>query len=85
VGREALFPVGQAAQSKNVLVVGGGPGGMMAALTAARRGHHVTLCEKDAQLGGQLLMGAVPPHKEEIRTLRDYLVEQLATAACRPR
>jgi 2,4-dienoyl-CoA reductase-like NADH-dependent reductase (Old Yellow Enzyme family)/thioredoxin reductase len=37
---------------KKVLVAGGGPGGMTAALTAARRGHEVTLCEKESILGG---------------------------------
>lgn len=80
VGREPLFPATRAPQVRRVLVVGGGPAGMMAALTAAARGHQVTLCESKARLGGQLLMGDVPPHKEEIRTLRDYLVGQIATA-----
>jgi len=77
-GREAMYPQVPAAKAKRVLVVGGGPGGMMAALTAAERGHHVVLCERGPRLGGQLLMGDVPPHKEEIRTLRDYLTGQLA-------
>ena len=40
---------------QRVLVAGGGPGGMMAALTAAQRGHEVTLCEKHTHLGGALL------------------------------
>ena len=40
--------------AKRVLVVGGGPGGMQAALTAAQRGHRVTLCEKTGALGGNL-------------------------------
>ncbi len=40
--------------SKKVLVAGGGPAGMMAAITAARRGHEVTLCEKSGELGGAL-------------------------------
>lgn len=43
-----------ATTSKNVLVVGGGPGGMQFAVTAARRGHKVTLCEKSDALGGNL-------------------------------
>jgi len=40
--------------SKRVLVVGGGPAGMQFAVTAAQRGHQVTLCEKDGALGGKL-------------------------------
>lgn len=39
---------------KNVLVVGGGCGGMQAALTCASMGHHVILCEKSSRLGGVL-------------------------------
>jgi 2,4-dienoyl-CoA reductase-like NADH-dependent reductase (Old Yellow Enzyme family)/thioredoxin reductase len=80
VGREPLFPAVPAPRPRTVLVVGGGPAGMMAALTAAERGHRVTLCEREAQLGGQLRMGDVPPHKEEIRTLREYLIAQVAKA-----
>jgi NADPH-dependent 2,4-dienoyl-CoA reductase/sulfur reductase-like enzyme len=51
---------------------------MTAALTAAARGHRVVLCERGSRLGGQLLMGDVPPHKEEIRTLREHLVDRIA-------
>jgi 2,4-dienoyl-CoA reductase-like NADH-dependent reductase (Old Yellow Enzyme family)/thioredoxin reductase len=78
VGREAMYPDVPASKAKRVLVAGGGPGGMMAALTAAARGHRVVLCERGTKLGGQLLMGEVPPHKDEIRALRDYLTRQLA-------
>ena len=63
VGRETLFPAGTASYRKRVLVVGGGPAGMMTAITAAARGHRVILCEREARLGGQLLLGDVPPHK----------------------
>ncbi len=77
-GRESLFPEGPASQLKKVLVVGGGPAGMTAAIVAAGRGHRVTLCEQEAQLGGQLRMGDVPPHREEMRTLLEYLTGQLS-------
>jgi 2,4-dienoyl-CoA reductase-like NADH-dependent reductase (Old Yellow Enzyme family)/thioredoxin reductase len=85
VGRESLFPAARAEQPRNVLVSGGGPAGMMAALTAAARGHHVVLCERGPRLGGQLLMGDVPPHKDEIRTLREHLVDQLAKSTVETR
>ncbi len=53
IGREyeARF-IPAAAESKRVLVAGGGPGGMQCALTAAKRGHSVTLCEASGALGG---------------------------------
>lgn len=70
-GFEDQFDMGLPAHSRrNVLVVGGGPAGMEAAWTAAKRGHHVTLCEASSWLGGQFRLAAVPPHKEEIF---DYL------------
>jgi 2,4-dienoyl-CoA reductase-like NADH-dependent reductase (Old Yellow Enzyme family)/thioredoxin reductase len=43
-----------ASKPKKVLVAGGGPGGMKAAVTAAERGHRVILCEKSGELGGAL-------------------------------
>ena len=43
-----------AESSKKVLIAGGGPGGMQSALTAAKRGHKVVLCEKTDRLGGML-------------------------------
>lgn len=42
------------AYAKKVLVAGGGPGGMEAAITAAKRGHHVILCEKNDHLASSL-------------------------------
>ncbi len=64
VGREAeIVP---AAVKKNVVVIGGGPGGLYAAWMCAKRGHSVTLLEKAAELGGHLLVASYPPGKGEI-------------------
>ncbi|MFZ5974262.1 MAG: FAD-dependent oxidoreductase, partial [Bacillota bacterium] len=57
---------------KKVVVVGGGVTGMQAALTAAERGHSVTLLEKSAALGGQMHIASVPPHKEILNTTPEY-------------
>lgn len=54
VGFEGRLPIPAPEKTKTVLVAGGGPGGMMAALTAAKRGHKVTLCEKTGELGGAI-------------------------------
>ena len=44
--------VGPALRKKKVLVIGGGPAGIMAAATAVERGHEVTLVERETELGG---------------------------------
>jgi 2,4-dienoyl-CoA reductase-like NADH-dependent reductase (Old Yellow Enzyme family)/thioredoxin reductase len=69
-GRERLVTTTPSfAPSKSVLVVGGGPGGMQAALSLAKAGHRVTLCERRSQLGGALPIAALPPHKERLGAL----------------
>ncbi|MCD8223032.1 MAG: FAD-dependent oxidoreductase [Clostridiales bacterium] len=57
--------------SKKVLVAGGGPGGLYAAYTAARRGHQVVLCEKEPELGGILRSEQALPFKYEMYQLAD--------------
>jgi NADPH-dependent 2,4-dienoyl-CoA reductase/sulfur reductase-like enzyme len=50
---------------------------MEAARVAAMRGHHVTLADSKDQLGGQLLVAVLPPHKEELTGLTTYLAGQM--------
>jgi len=62
---------------KKILVVGGGPAGMEVARVASLRGHRVTLWEAKDKLGGALVPAAVPPHKEEINNIINYLTYQM--------
>ena len=68
-GKEGEFAIEPAKKSKKVFVIGGGPGGMEAAMTAALRGHKVTLYDKGNELGGKLLIASIPPYKGELQTL----------------
>ena len=57
VGHEYDYPFNPTDKPKKVLVIGAGPGGMYTAVTAAERGHDVTVWEKSKQIGGQLKSG----------------------------
>ena len=62
---------------RNVLVVGGGPGGMEAAAIAAQRGHTVTLAESTDQLGGLLKFTDYDDLKVDLMRLKNYLIHQV--------
>jgi NADPH-dependent 2,4-dienoyl-CoA reductase/sulfur reductase-like enzyme len=62
--------------SKKVAVIGGGPAGMKAAITAAERGHKVTLYEKSDSLGGLLKHTDYTQWKWAYKEFKDYLVKQ---------
>ena len=64
-------------KNKKILVLGGGPGGMKAAATAAERGFDVTLWEKKNVLGGAMRAAGVPRFKRDILGQNDYLIHQL--------
>jgi 2,4-dienoyl-CoA reductase-like NADH-dependent reductase (Old Yellow Enzyme family)/thioredoxin reductase len=80
VGREGEPGLRRARHWRRVLVVGGGPAGVEAALTAARRGHHVELFEARGRLGGQADLAAVPPHKEGHRAITASLAAAVSRA-----
>jgi len=69
--------VAAAADRRKVLVAGGGPGGMAAAIAAARRGHEVTLFEKNGALGGALLTEAAVPFKQDMIRLAEAMAAEL--------
>ena len=62
---------------KSVYVIGGGPGGMKAALTASEIGHKVVLMEKTDKLGGQLICSDYDPAKEDLHSYLEYLRRQI--------
>ena len=79
-GNEGEYHVRPAEKKRKVAVIGGGPAGMKAAMTAALRGHSVTLYEKGKEFGGWLLVGCMPPYKSEIRTLYESLTVRMKKA-----
>jgi 2,4-dienoyl-CoA reductase (NADPH2) len=77
-GREREYPIGPASTSKQVAIVGGGPGGLAAAQYAAERGHRVTLFESAGELGGAFRRAAtVFPHNQAFLTHLIRRVESL--------
>lgn len=72
---EEVYPETPAPAKKpcNIAVIGAGPGGIMTAVTAAKRGHKVTLIEKDSRLGGRLNSASAPGIKFDVANYLEYL------------
>lgn len=76
-GRETELVIEQTHQPRRIAIVGGGPAGLAFAKTAAERGHHITLFEAQAELGGQFNWAKRIPGKAEYQYTIDYFKSQL--------
>lgn len=78
-GRELELPqdITPAKTTKNVAVVGGGPGGLEAARTLAEKGHTVTLFEANDSLGGQVNIAIRAPRRRDLQGITDWRVQEL--------
>jgi 2,4-dienoyl-CoA reductase (NADPH2) len=77
-GYEGTLLAKKVTSSKKVLVIGAGPAGMTAALTAHSRGHHIIIYESRNRVGGQLYLAAAPPGRQEFAQLAQDLETQIA-------
>lgn len=78
VGRERSFRLVPAETKKTVLIAGGGPGGLQAAITLAQRGHKVILCEKSPATGGQFALAGRSPDKEDFLSTVEWMARKVA-------
>jgi thioredoxin reductase len=77
VGFELGWKIEPATEPKRVMVIGSGPAGMEAARIARLRGHHVSIWERDPELGGKLDVAARAPSKRTVLEFRDYQARKI--------
>lgn len=77
---ESYTILSQAAKKKNVAVIGSGPAGLQAALTASERGHQVTPFEKTTGWGGALYYVGLPDFKKDYREYTEYIIHAVNSA-----
>ncbi|MGP6177247.1 oxidoreductase [Microbacterium sp. A196] len=65
-------------RGRQIVIIGGGPGGIAAAVQADSIGFATTLFESELRLGGGIIASAAPPHKDQLLWYRDYLERRLA-------
>lgn len=76
--REGAYgPLKEDGAGRKIAVVGGGPAGLECAVTLAKRGFEVSLYEKEMQLGGMMLLAAVPTGKQKLCWMLDYYEKEL--------
>ncbi|MCR0204504.1 NAD(P)/FAD-dependent oxidoreductase [[Clostridium] innocuum] len=74
-GKESSWHITQTPVKKNIMIVGAGPAGLEAAWILAKRGHHVSVFEKEFVPGGNYRLAAVPPKKQDLaKTIHTYTV-----------
>ena len=72
------YRIEPAKKAKKIAIIGGGIGGMEAAILCAKRGHAVTLYEKTDKLGGVFIAAAAPSFKEKDRELIAWYIREVA-------
>lgn len=79
VGREAILPwlIPPVGEKQKVVVIGGGPSSMQAAITARKRGHDVILIERETYLGGKLVFSEQVPFKRDLFRFMNYQINML--------
>lgn len=79
-GRESKYKLSKAKSPQKIIVIGAGPAGLEASLTASERGHRVLLFEAKKEIGGRMLLGSIPPFKKDLKKLIEYYKNRLSNS-----